>query len=72
MSSEYGKSKVLVTTLPVWIVYIPKSQFEVWGSPSRILTRFSKKKTWKGLMLRERQVIPQASAMRRLVSLWSD
>jgi hypothetical protein len=42
----------LITTLPALVVCIHESQFKTWGSTGRELTKISKKKIQKGLILK--------------------
>jgi hypothetical protein len=53
-------------------VYIHESQFKAWESPGRELTKISKKKTWKGLILKDEIGDSSSSHHTRLVSFWSD
>jgi hypothetical protein len=34
------------------MVCMHESQSEIWGSPGRMVTKITKKKTWKGLILK--------------------
>jgi hypothetical protein len=42
----------LVTTFSAQAVNIYELQYKAWKSPGKELTKISKKKTWKGLILK--------------------
>jgi hypothetical protein len=42
----------LVTPLSAQVLHIHESQYKDWGSPGRELTKISKKKTQKGVILK--------------------
>jgi hypothetical protein len=50
-NNKNGKP-ILITTLPAWVVHIRESESKAWESPGRELTKISKKKTWKALILK--------------------
>jgi hypothetical protein len=51
-NNKYGKTRVLVTALPAWVVHIHESQYKAWGSPRRELTKVSKKNSGNGFILK--------------------
>jgi hypothetical protein len=66
------ENQSLVTALPTQVVCIHESQSKVLGSPSKELTKISKKNIRNRLILKGEMATPRVSTMRRPLSFWSD